>query len=79
MMPLVVDVDEETLHDMELCAGFSPTGSSVCVSASQGQAVRCVVNVMSLPGMGTGSVMQRGEVSSLTSGATPIVITGFPL
>jgi hypothetical protein len=29
MMPLLVDVDEETLHDMELCAGFSPTGSSV--------------------------------------------------
>jgi hypothetical protein len=32
MMPLVVDVDEETLHDMQLCAGFSPIGSSVFVS-----------------------------------------------
>jgi hypothetical protein len=29
MIPLVVDVDQETLHDMELCAGFSPIGSSV--------------------------------------------------
>jgi hypothetical protein len=29
MIPLVVDVDEETLHDMQLCAGFSPIGSSV--------------------------------------------------
>ncbi len=79
MMPLVVDVDEETLHDMQLCAGFSPTGSSVCVSASASRVLRTVVNVMRLSGMGTGSVMQRGEVSSLTSGATPNVITGFTL
>jgi|LauGreDrversion4_2_1035121.scaffolds.fasta_scaffold4003418_1 hypothetical protein len=34
MMPLIVEVDEETLNDMQLCAGFSPTGSSVCVFAN---------------------------------------------
>ena len=47
--------------------------------ASASRVLRTVVNVMRLSGMGTGSVMQRGEVSSLTSGATPNVITGFTL